>query len=354
MIKDQSCGTVGKDRFLSEVCRCFLHGGNYRAVAFIVLAAVLSPVAGAQGSSENDAARKFPNKPIRILVAFPPASSNDMLARFVALKLGERFGQQVVVDNRPGANGIIGTDLAAKATPDGYTLLVVSTSHTMNAAVYKLPFDPVKSFTAVALIGAGPNMLAAHPSFPANSVKELIALAKAKPRQIAYATSGTGGINHFGGELLARIAGVEFIHIPYKGGGPAMIDVMGGQVPLIVCTLPLCLPQVRAGKIKPLGVGGAERSALLPDVPTIAESGAPGYEFTVWWGMLAPARTPFAIVNKLNAALGEILRQPESTQKLAAEGAEPKAISPEEFSRLVASDTEKWIRIAREAKIKSE
>jgi tripartite-type tricarboxylate transporter receptor subunit TctC len=260
----------------------------------------------------------------------------------------------VVVDNRGGANGIIGTDLAAKATPDGYTLLVVSASHTMNAAVYKLPFDPVKSFAAVSMIGAGPNMLAAHPSFPANTVKDLIALAKAKPASIAYATSGAGGINHFGGELLARIAGIELVHVPYKGGGPALIEVMGGQVPLIVCTLPLCLPQVRAGKVKALGVGGAKRTPLLPDVPTIAESGAPGYEFTVWWGMLAPAGTPQPIIAKLNQEIGLILAQPESAQKLAAEGAEPRIVSPAEFARILARDTEKWIRVAREAGIKAQ
>jgi tripartite-type tricarboxylate transporter receptor subunit TctC len=277
-----------------------------------------------------------------------------MLARFVGGKLGERFGQQVVVDNRAGANGIIGTELAARATPDGHTLLVVSMSHTMNAAVYKLPFDPVNSFTAVSMIGSGPNMLAAHPSFAANTVKELIALAKAKPGQIAYASSGTGGINHFGGELLARTAGIQLVHVPYKGGGPALIDVMGGHVPLIVCTVPLCLPPVKTGKIKALGVGGAKRSVLLPEVPTIAESGAPGYEFTVWWGILAPAGTPAAIVNQLNAEIGAILAQPESAQKLASEGAEPKIVSPSEFSRIIAADTERWIGIARKANIKAE
>jgi tripartite-type tricarboxylate transporter receptor subunit TctC len=296
----------------------------------------------------------YPTKPLRIVVAFPPASSNDMLARFIAAKVTERWSRQVIVDNRAGANGIIGTDVAARATPDGYTFLVVSTSHTMNAAVYKLPFDPVKSFVGVSMIGAGPNMLAAHPSFPASSVKELIALAKLKPGQIGYATSGTGGINHFGGELLARTAGVKLLHVPYKGGAPAMTDVIGGHVPLIVCTMPLCVPQVKAGRIKPLGVGGAQRSALLPEVPTIAESGAPGYEFTVWWGMLAPVGTPPAIVEKMNAEVASILRTPEAQQKLGTEGAEPKPMPSAEFSKLLASETDKWIRIAREAGITSE
>ncbi len=325
-----------------------------RTKAAGVAAVFASAAALGLNAGAADSQAVYPGKPVRIIVAFPPASSNDMLARFVGGKLGERFGRQVVVDNRGGANGIIGTDLAAKATPDGYTLLVVSASHTMNAAVYKLPFDPVKSFAAVSMIGAGPNMLAAHPSFPANTVRELIVLAKAKPASIAYATSGAGGINHFGGELLARMAGIELVHVPYKGGGPALIEVMGGQVPLIVCTLPLCLPQVRTGKIKALGVGGAKRTALLPDVPTIAESGAPGYEFTVWWGMLAPAGTPQPIIAKLNKEIGLILAQPESAQKLAAEGAEPKIVSPAEFARILASDTEKWIRVARESGIKAQ
>jgi tripartite-type tricarboxylate transporter receptor subunit TctC len=308
-----------------------------------------SPAAAAQ-----DAATAYPSKPLRIVVAFPPGSSNDMLARFIGAKLTERLGQQVIVDNRAGANGIIGTEFAARAAPDGYTFLVVSTSHTMNAAIYKLPFDPVKSFVGVTMIGAGPNMLAAHPAFPASSVKELIALAKQKPGQIGYATSGTGGINHFGGELFARIADVKLRHVPYKGGAPALTDVVGGHVPLIVCTLPLCAPQVKAGRIKALGVGGKERSALFPDVPTIAESGAPGYEFMVWWGMLAPAGTPPLIVERMNGEVASILRTPEAQQKLGAEGAEPKPMASAEFSKLLASETDKWIRIAREAGIKAE
>jgi tripartite-type tricarboxylate transporter receptor subunit TctC len=317
----------------------------------LLVAALVACVSPAEAAKDR---KPYPNKPLRIVVAFPPASSNDMLARFIGAKLTERWGQQVIVENRAGANGIIGTDVAARATPDGYTFLVVSTSHTMNAAVYKLPFDPVKSFVGISMIGAGPNMLAAHPSFPASSVKELVALAKLKPGQIGYATSGTGGINHFGGELLARIAGVKLLHVPYKGGAPAMTDVMGGHVPLIVCTMPLCAPQVKAGRIKALGVGGTQRSPLLPDVPTIAESGAPGYEFTVWWGMLAPAGTPAPIVERMNAEVASILRAPEAHQKLAAEGAEPRPMMSAEFSKLLASETEKWIRIAREAGIASE
>ena len=297
------------------------------------------------------AAQGYPNRPIRIVVAFPPASSNDMLARFVGGKLGERFGQQVVVDNRAGANGIIGTELAARATPDGHTLLVVSMSHTMNAAVYKLPFDPVNSFTAVSMIGSGPNMLAAHPSFAANTVKELIALAKAKPGQIAYASSGTGGINHFGGELLARTAGIQLVHVPYKGGGPALIDVMGGHVPLIVCTVPLCLPPVKTGKIKALGVGGAKRSVLLPEVPTIAESGYPGYEATNWYAYVAPVKTPKEILVRLNQELVKALSAPEVREQLIGHGLEPMPGSSESLARHIEREYATWGRVVKEAKI---
>ncbi|MCC7487348.1 MAG: tripartite tricarboxylate transporter substrate binding protein [Burkholderiales bacterium] len=329
-----------------------------RSIALTGLAAALAllpPAACAQRRAAGaEGAQAYPARPIRIIVAFPPGSSNDMLARLVGGKLAERYDSPVVVDNRAGANGIIGTDLAARATPDGYTLLVVSTSHTMNAAVRTLPYDPVKSFTAVSMLATGPNMLAAHPAFPASSVKELIPLAKAKPGGIGYATSGTGGINHFGGELLARIAGIRLLHVPFKGGAPSLTAVVGGQVPLIVGTLPLCLPQVRAGRIRALGVGSSRRSALLPNVPTIAESGAPGYEFNVWWGMLAPAGTPPGIVAKLAGDVGAILGLPEATQRLAPEGAEPKSVPPGEFSRILASDTAKWVRIAREANIRAE
>ncbi len=297
----------------------------------------------------------YPARPIRIIVGFLPGSSNDTLARFVGGKLSERLGQQMVVDNRPGANGIIGSDLAAKANADGHTLLLMSVSHTMSAAVYsKLPYDPVKSFTPIAMLGAGPLVLVTQPSFAANSVKDLIELARAKPNTFTYSSAGTGGINHFGGALFARTAGVQLIHVPYKGGAPALADVIGGQINLMWGTMPLSLSQIRAGKVKALGVSSGKRSPLLPAVPAIAESGAPGYEVATWWGILAPAEVPSVIATRLNKEIGGILGQPESAQRLGAEGAEPWPLSNAEFALVIKTEIDKWTRVAREAQIRAD
>ncbi|HEX2830785.1 MAG TPA: tripartite tricarboxylate transporter substrate binding protein [Burkholderiales bacterium] len=299
------------------------------------------------------AQQSFPTRPVRIIVGFLPGSSQDMLARYMGSRLTERFGQQIVVDNRAGANGIIGADLAAKATPDGHTLLMMSTSHTMNAAVQpRLPFDPVKSFSPVAMLGAGPLVLVANPSVPASNVKALVELARAKPRMITYAAAGTGGINHFGGALFARTAGIELTHVPYKGGVPALTDVMSGQVQLMFGTMPLTLPQIRAGKVKALGITSTKRSPQLAEVPTIAEAGVPGYEISTWWGVLAPAAVPAAVVRILNTEMSGIITQPEAQQRLEAEGAAPWPMPPAEFARVIATEIEKWRRVAREAHIK--
>jgi tripartite-type tricarboxylate transporter receptor subunit TctC len=296
----------------------------------------------------------YPARPVRIIVGFTPASSNDILARFVAAKLAERVGQQVVVDNRPGANGIIGTELTARSTPDGHTLMLVSTSHTMNAAVNKLPFDPVKSLTPIAMIGAGPLVLVTNASFSASSVRQLIEVAKAKPKALTYASAGTGGINHFGGALFAHVTGIQMTHVPYKGGAPALTDVIAGQVQLMFGSMPLTLAQIRAGKVKALGVTSAKRSPLLPDVPAIGEAGAPGYEIQTWWGILAPAAVPASIVTKLNTEITAVIRQPDSAQRLEAEGAEALPMSSAEFGRLIIAELDKWARVAREANIRAE
>jgi tripartite-type tricarboxylate transporter receptor subunit TctC len=315
--------------------------------AFILLAPLSGGPAHAQGN--------FPTRPVRIIVGFLPGSSNDLLARFVGSKLTERFGQQTVVDNRPGANAIIASELVARATPDGHTLMLTSVSHTMSAAVYtKLPYDPVKSFTPVATLGSGPLLVAAHPAFPASTVKGLIDVAKAKPGTLTYATAGTGGINHFGAALFARVAGVQMTHVPYKGGAPALADVMGGHVQLMWGTMPLTLTQIRAGKIKPLAVTSAKRSPLLPDVPAIGEGGAPGAEITTWWGLLAPAGVPAPLLTKLNAEIAGILRQPESAQRLSTEGAQPWITTSAEFAVVISREIEKWTRVAREANIRAE
>jgi tripartite-type tricarboxylate transporter receptor subunit TctC len=294
----------------------------------------------------------YPNRPVRIIVGFLPGSSTDILARFVGAKLSERLGQQVVVDNRPGANSIIGSDLAAKATPDGHTLVLVTTSHTMNPALYKLPFDALRSFAPISMIGTGPLALVTSSSFPANTVRELVDLAKARPGTYTYGSAGMGGINHFGAELFARIAGVQFVHVPYKGGAPALTDVIAGQVHIMFGTLPLTLRQIKAGKIKAFGVSSAKRSPLMPEVPTIAEAGAPGYEINTWWGLMAPAGVPDAVLQRLNAELTGILAQPDSAQRLEAEGAEPRPMTSVAFGRLMAAEVEKWGRVAREANIR--
>ena len=300
------------------------------------------------------AASTYPTRPVRVIVGFPAGSGTDMIARFVSNKLTERLGQQVVVDNRPGANGIIAAELVAKAAPDGHTLLAMSVSHTMNAAVYKLPFDAVKSFTPVTQLGAGPLVLVANTAFPANNVKSLIELAAAKPNTITYAISGTGGINHFAGGLFSRITGVQLINIPYKGGAQALTDLIGGQVQIMFGTAAITLAQIRAGRMKPLGVSTAKRSALLPDVPTLAESGAPGYEMSTWWGVLGPAGLPAAVVSRLAGEIAAILAQPETSKRLEAEGAVPSAMAGAEFTRMLAAEIEKWTRVARDANIKAE
>ncbi|MDB5923100.1 MAG: hypothetical protein JWN13_2036 [Betaproteobacteria bacterium] len=301
-----------------------------------------------------DATRNFPSKPIRMIVPFPPGGSNDILGRFIAQKMTERLGQQVIVDNRGGADGIIGTEIAARSVPDGHTLLIVSTTYSMNPAIHKLPYDSLKSLMPISFIGAGANVLAATPSLPVKSLKELIGLAKSKPGELHYASSGVGGFNHFGGELFNTMAGVKLVHVPYKGGGPAMVDVMSGQVEVLFGTLIQALPHVRSGKLKPLGVGSAKRSSILPDVPTISEGGVPGYDGSIWWGVLGPTGIPAPVVTKLNGEIAAILRDPDTAKRLTAEAAEPVIDTPDAFGKTIANDIAKWSRIAKQAGIRAE
>ena len=323
--------------------------------AFLVASLCGTVDAVAAGAPESRGEIRYPVRPVRIIVGNPAGSGTDMLARFVGAKLSERVGQQIVVDNRPGANGIIGAEFTTRAPPDGHTLMFMSTSHTMNAAAYaKLPFDPVKSFTPVMMLAAGPLVLVTHPGFPPGSVKALIELARAKPDTITYAVSGTGGINHFAGAMFARSAGVQLLNVPYKGGPPALTDVMGGQVQLMIATLAITQSHIRAGRLKALGVSTAKRTPLLPEVPVIAESGAPGYEISIWWGVLAPARVPGAIVAKLNREIADVLGQAESAKRLEADGAVPSPLASGEFGRALVAEIEKWKRVAREANIKFE
>ena len=328
----------------------------------IVIALLLGAAASPAGTSvvfaanvpQADSGAAFPSRPLRIIVGFPPGSGTDILARFVGGKLSERVNQPVVVDNRPGANGIIAAELTAKSPPDGHTVQFMSTSHTMNAAVYKLPFDAAKSFTPVGLLGEGALALVTHPSFPAQSVKALIELAKKKPNSVTYAVSGSGGINNFAGGLFSRMAGIQLLDVPYRGGPQALTDVIAGQVNVMFATVAITHRRVKAGKLVALGVSTLKRAALLPDVPPIAEAGVPGYAMSIWWGVLAPAGTPNAIADRLNREIGAVLGTPESKQRLENEGAEVAAMSRAEFGRLLASEVEKWTRVARESNIKAE
>jgi len=324
-----------------------------RVVSGLVLTnAMLAGSAGAM--AQDKSTDNFPSRPIRMIIPMAPGGSNDIVGRFAAQKLSERIGQNVVVDNRAGASGIIGSDMAAKARPDGYTIVLVSTSFTQSPSTHKdIPYDPIKSFSPLAMIGSGPNVLVVGPALPVTSVRELIDRAKAKPGYLRYASTTAGGLHHFAGELFKSMAGVDIIHVPYKGGGPAMIDVMAGQVEMTIVTVISGLPHIRSGRLKPLGVTSLKRTPVLPDVPTISESGVPGYESDVWWGLVGPARMPVAIVTKLNSEMGAILRDPDTVKQLAVQGAEPVIISPSEFGTKIASELAKWSKVAKQSGITS-
>ena len=297
---------------------------------------------------------KFPSRPMRMIVPFPPGGSNDILGRFLAQKMTERMGQQVLVDNRAGADGIIGAEIASRATPDGHTILIISTSYTQNPAIQKLPFDPTKSLIAISQIATGAIAFYTAPNSPITSVKDLITATRSKPEAIRYATSGAGGVNHFAGELFNSMAGIKMVHVPYKGGGPSMVDVMSGQVEIGLGTVIQALPLIRSGKLRAFAVTTAKRSSAASDVPTIAESGVPGYEAGVFWGVLGPAGIPRPIVNQINREIGAILQEPEMVKRLQNEAAEPTVSTPEAFQKLILNEIQKWIRVAKETGIKAE
>jgi tripartite-type tricarboxylate transporter receptor subunit TctC len=300
------------------------------------------------------AAQAYPTRPIRVIVPFPPGGSNDIVARVIGQQLMERIGKPVVIDNRGGAGGMIGTETAVHAHPDGHTLLIISVAYAYNPSLYKLNFDPVKDVAPVAQLGTGPNSLVIHPSVPANSVKELIALAKAKPGVLNYATAGIGSFQHMSSEMFRIMAGVNIVHIPFKGGGPAMLAVIAGQSQISIGSLLQTLPHIRSGKLKALGTGGAKRSPALPDVPTVAEAGVPGYEANNWWGLVAPAATPPTVVKKLNTEIAAILATPETQKWFVSEGGEAVSRTPEEFRKWILSEMAKWGKVVKQAGIKAE
>jgi len=297
----------------------------------------------------------YPSRPIRLIVPFPPGGSNDIVARMVATQLGERLGQQVVIDNRGGAGGVLGTDLAAKSPPDGYTLLLISVAYAFGPALYKnLPYDPERAFAPVGILGSGAAALTVHPSLPVNTVQELIALAKAKPGALNYASAGVGSLQHLACALFMIQAGIDVVHVPYKGGGPAMADVIGGQAQIVMPSLIQVVPHIKSGRLRVLGTSGTRRSAVLPDVPTIAESGVPGYEAHNWWGLLAPAGTPAPVIEKLHSDLTRVLASRETEKRFETEGAEVVRMTPAEFGGFISAELVKWSRVAREVGITAE
>jgi tripartite-type tricarboxylate transporter receptor subunit TctC len=315
----------------------------------LLKAAVLLLALGAPAAADE-----YPAKPVRLIVPFPPGGSNDVVGRMIATQLGERLGKQVVVDNRAGAGGIIGTEIAAKSPPDGYTLLVVSIAHAVNPWLYKLNYDPINAFAPVAILATGPNVLAVNPSLPVNSVQDLVALAKQKPGELQYASAGVGSFQHLGGELFKLTAGVDILHVPFKGGGPAMIDVIGGHTKIVFSSLVQTTPHLRSGKLKALAIGGAERNSILPDVPTVKEAGVPDYEAVNWWGIVAPAGTPAAIVEKLRKEIAAVQESAETQKQFVNEGAAVIQMTLPQFAAFMQSEMDKWGRVVKAGNIKAE
>ena len=314
-----------------------------------------SLVALALPAAQALAQKSYPNKAIRMIVPFAPGGSNDIMGRLVAAKLTESMGQQVVVDNRPGASGIVGTDLAAKAAPDGYTVLVMSLTFTVNPSIRsKLPYDTEKDLVPVTLIASAPLILVVHPSLPVKSVKEFIAYAKANPGKLNFGSGGPGSTPHLAGEMLKTMARLEMTHVPYKGGGPALADLLCGQIQLMLENIPSTLPFVKSGKLRVLAVTSKKRSPTVPDVPTLDEAALKGYELTGWNGLFVPRGTPRAIVNQLHAETVKALAAPDVKERLAAMSAEPGGESPEKFAVFIKAEITKWAKIAKEAGLKVE
>jgi len=300
-------------------------------------------------------AQDYPARPIRLILGFAPGGSTDLVARVVGQKMAEAWAQQVVVDNRPGANGMIGADLVAKANPDGYSLLLSSIGPmAINASLYKMPYDIVADFAPISYTGNVTNLLVVHPSVAAANVKELIALAKAQPGKLTFGSSGTGGAPHMAVELFKILAKVNVVHVPYKGGGPAMADLVGGQISGSFASMPSSIPFVRAGKLRALAVTAPKRSPAEPQVPTISEAGIPGFAVLDWQGLFTTAKTPPAIVNKLNAEVVRILALPDVVEKLAVAGVEIQTSTPREWGDFVKSEIAKWGKVVKEAGIKVE
>ena len=308
------------------------------------LSAVMLPVLGQQ----------YPTKSIRIIIPFAPGGGTDFIARVAAQKLTEALGQQVIVDNRPGAGGTLGTELGVKAPPDGYTLTMVSSSYSVNPSLYKLSFDPVNDITAVIQLSQGPMLLVVHPSLPVKNVKELIALGKSRPGSLVYASAGHGSITQLATELFNDMAGIRMVHVPYKGTGPAITDTISGQTQVLFGNVATTLPHIKSGRLKAIAVSTATRIDAARDLPTVAESGLPGYESVSCYGLIAPRNLPRPIVDRINGEVNRILKLKEMTERLAADGVSPAGGTPEQYLALIRRDIETWGRIVRKSGIKVE
>jgi tripartite-type tricarboxylate transporter receptor subunit TctC len=302
------------------------------------------------------AAQQYPAKPIRMIIGFPPGGGTDIIGRIVGMRLSENLRQQILPDNRGGASGQIGAELAAKAPPDGYTVMMahIAAMSILPSLYPKLPYDPVRDFTPVTLVATSPNVVIVHPSLPARSIKGLIALAKARPGQIHYESSGIGTVQHLAGELFKLQAKVNLVHVPYKGGGPAIIDMVAGHVQLGFDVVPVAGPQIKAGKLRALGVTTAKRSALFPELPTVVESGVPGFDLSTWWGLVAPAGVGKEVVARLHGETVKVLALADVKERIAAAGADIVGNSPEEFGTFIRNERAKYARIVKDANIKIE
>ncbi len=301
------------------------------------------------------AAQSYPTKPIRMVVPFAPGGGTDIIARLVAQDLTQAWGQSVVVDNRGGGGGVIGTNLAAKSSPDGYTMVLCSLGMSYAPALYaKLPYDTEKDLIPISLVATQPFVYVVIPSLGVGTMKELIALAKNKPGEIRFGSGGSGGSSHLGTELLKTMTGADMVHIPYKGTGPALTAMLGGEIQMQLIGISVVVPHMKTGRMRALAVSGAKRSSAAPDVPTVAESGIPGYDFDVWYGMLFPAGTPREIVGRANAEINRVLKSPALAQRFAAVGLEPAGNRPEEFGRMIHSEIAKWHKVVKAANIRLE
>jgi len=321
----------------------------YCGVALTAAFTCSVPQAAAQST-----AQPWPTRPIRLIVPFAPGGSNDIVGRIVAAQLTERLGKTVVVDNRGGAGGIIGMQAAATAAPDGYTLLIISATFTMNASIMKLPYDPAKSFTPVAMLGSGASALTVPASFPAGSVKDLIARAKKDPGKLTAGATGVGSYQHLTMEMFKQFTGTDILVVHYKGGGPILIDLVGGQLDMAIGTLAQALPHIRSGRLKNLATTGPKRNPLQADVPTMIEAGVPNYQVANWWGMLAPAGISPTVVSRINKEVAELQRTEEVQKRFAAEASETVTMTPDELRKFIGSEMVKWARVAKAAGIKPE